>query len=87
MLENIKSIFFKRNIFLYLDEHKKLDLIKYNKYHQNYLCISIINYINFTWKLILYNENGVTKEYDGADKVKFEGQYLNGKRNGKGKEY
>jgi len=87
MLGNIKSSFFTRILFLYLDEHRKLELIKYNKYYQNDLGISIINYINFTGNHILYNEKGIAKELDGVDRLIFEGEYLNGKRNGKGKEY
>ena len=36
----------------------------------------------------LKNGNGKVREYDiNNDKLKFEGEYLNGKRNGKGKEY
>ncbi len=31
--------------------------------------------------------NGKRKEYYNNDKLKFEGEYANGKRNGKGKEY
>ena len=34
----------------------------------------------------LKNGNGKIKEYD-YDKLLFEGEYLNGRRNGKGKEY
>ena len=71
MLGNIKSSFFKRILFEYLDEHRKLDLIKYNKYYQNDLCISIINYINFTGKHILYIEKGIAKEFSGRDRLKF----------------
>ena len=33
------------------------------------------------------NGNGTIKEYDDNDKLIFEGEYLKGKRNGKGKEY
>ena len=33
------------------------------------------------------NGTGKVKEYDFNGKLKFEGEYLNGKRNGKGKEY
>ena len=33
------------------------------------------------------NLNGKGKEYGENGKLKFEGEYLNGKRNGKGKEY
>ena len=35
----------------------------------------------------LINGNGKVKEYDNYGKLEFEGEYLNGKRNGKGKEY
>ena len=36
---------------------------------------------------ILKNGNGFMKEYDFEEHIKFEGEYLNGVRNGKGKEY
>ena len=35
----------------------------------------------------LINGNGKVKEYDGYDNLIFEGGYLNGERNGKGKKY
>ena len=35
----------------------------------------------------LNNGNGTIKEYDHEGKLKYEGEYLNGGRNGKGKEY
>ena len=35
----------------------------------------------------LKNGEGYIKEYNYDGKLKFEGEYLNGKRNGKGKEY
>ena len=34
----------------------------------------------------LNNGKGNVKEYDHEDKLEFEGEYLNGKKNGKGKE-
>ena len=40
---------------------------------------------NIIYELI--NGNGKAKEYWNNDKLSFEGEYLNGKRNGKGKEY
>ena len=40
---------------------------------------------NIIYKLI--NGNGKVKEYYYNDNLEFEGEYLNGKRNGKGKEY
>ena len=33
------------------------------------------------------NGKGYIKEYYGNGELKYEGEYLNGKRNGKGKEY
>ena len=40
---------------------------------------------NITYEL--KNGNGNVKEYYNNGELKFEGEYLNGKRNGKGKEY
>ena len=40
---------------------------------------------NILYELI--NGNGKVKEYDEEGQLKFEGEYLNGKKNGKGKEY
>ena len=85
MLENIKSSFFIQKLFGYVTEKKKLKLVEYNKAFQNYINISINNYIHFTAKYIIYDRKG--KEYDYKDNLLFEGEYLNGERNGKGKEY
>ena len=35
----------------------------------------------------LKNGKGLMKEYDEDDEVKYEGEYLNGEKNGKGKKY
>ena len=60
----------------------------YNKILQKNLNISIINYKHFSGRYIIYDQNGVGKEYNGYDdKLIFEGEYLNGERNGKGKEF
>ena len=41
---------------------------------------------NIIYELI--NGNGKVKEYNkNNEQIKFEGEYLNGKKNGKGKEY
>ena len=37
--------------------------------------------------LKLKMEKAITKEYDEYEELKFEGEYLNGQRNGKRKEY
>ena len=92
MLKNVKSIYFIRNLFLYVDEYPKLKLVKYNKSLQKTLNINIINYIHFKGKYIIYKSKGKGKDYVGyRDKLLYEGDYINGqrngKRNGKGKEY
>ena len=88
MLRNIKSIYFIKIIFSYVNERKKLKLVKYNKILQKNLDINIINYQHFTGKYLIYEPNGIGKEYCGYDETLiFEGEYLNGERNGKGKEY
>ena len=87
-LNNIKSKYIKIYIFSCFDEKRKLEIIKYCKNIQNLLDIKLINYKFFSKKHILYELNGKVKEYNGyTDKMEFEGEYLNGKRNGKGKEY
>ena len=87
MLKNIKSSYIIKIIFFYVDEGKKLKLIKYNKNFQKYINITIINYKHFTGRYIIYESNKKGKEYNYCDTLRFEGEYLNGKRNGKGKEF
>ena len=88
MLKNVKTSFFLRVLFSYMDEKQKLELIKYNKSLQENINISLINYKLFSGKYIEYELNGNGKEYDFIDdRLLFEGEYLNGKSNGKGKEY
>ena len=88
MLKKVKSFYFIKNLFVYLDEKRKLKIMKYNKSFQKIINININNYIHFQRKYIIYNSKGKGKEYNGYnDKLVFEGEYLNGERNGKGKEY
>ena len=89
MLENIKSSYFTKRVFSFVDEKQKQKLVKPNKSLQKKIDISIINYIHFNRRYIIYESNGKGKEYinDCYDFLIFEGEFLNGKRNGKGKEY
>ena len=84
-LDNIISIDFSEKIFSYLIEKRKLEIIHYNKRIQNELNININNYKTLTGKYLKYET--IVKEYNYNGKLEFEGEYLNGKRNGKGKEY
>ena len=92
MLSNIKSSFFIRNFYFFIDERKILNIIHFNKKLQNLWNISLINYKFLSGKYKVYDNNGkgngYGKEYDGfSDELIFEGKYLNRKRHGKGKEY
>ena len=88
MLDNIKSSYFIKIIFFYLNEGKKLKIIRYNKYLQNIIDINLINYKLFSGRYIIYETNGEGKEFSCHNgELLFEGVYSNGKRNGKGKEY
>ena len=87
-LKDIKSKYIKILIFSYLDEKRKLEIIKCNKSIQNLLDIKFINYMFYSDKQIIYELNGNIKEYNEVfDKIEFVGEYLNGKRSGMGKEY
>ena len=78
-LKNIKSKYSIENIFLFLEEKKKLEIIKYSLYFQNILEIGLENYKSCCEKYITYEENGKGKEYlKKYDRLMFEGEYLNG---------
>ena len=87
MRKQIKSSYIFEKIFSYIDESKKLEIVKYAKDIQKVLNIDIINYRLFSGKYIIGEKNGICKVYDYNDNLIFVGEYLNGKRNGKGKEY
>ena len=88
MLDRIRAIFFIRKLFSNIDERIKLKIVRYNKSLQKKIDISLINYKIFSGRYIIYEINGIGKEYNGYnDILEFEGEYLNGERNGKGKEY
>ena len=84
----INSIYNLKNIFSFLSEKQKLNIIIYNTNLQNKLDININDYKRISGRYIVGERNGKGKEYDiSRNNVLFEGEYLNGKRNGKGKEY
>ena len=91
MLKIVKSSYFIRIIFSFMDEKQKLKLIKYNKSLKENMNIRLVSYKIFSRKYIIYETNKKGKEYDTYldknDVLIYEGEYLNGKRNGKGKEY
>ena len=87
-LQDIKSKYILKEIFLYLNPKQKLDLIIYNKYLQKIFEVDIKDYQKISGKYKIGEKNGKGKEYSiGTNELIFEGEYINGKRKGKGKEY
>ena len=84
-LDNIIYFDILEKIFSCLTEKKKLELIHYNKKIQNELDINLNNYKTFTGKYLKYET--IVKEFNSDNILIYEGEFLNGKRNGKGKEY
>ena len=83
--QSIKSVYIIKEIFSLLDIWKKLNMVKYSKLYQNLLNININNYKERSDKYIVAEKDGKVKEYNKKDnKLIYEGEYLNGKRNGKG---
>ena len=86
MLENIKSPYILNIILFHITEEKKLKLFIYNKVLQNKTNIHLINY-KLLSKYIIHKSKNIIKEYFAYNDYIFEGEYKNGKKNGKGKEY
>ena len=87
-LGDIKSSYILRTIFSFLEEIQKLNMILYNKELQRKCLIDNEDYKKMRKKYKIADKNGEGKEYIiDTNNLIFEGGYLNGKRNGKGKEY
>ena len=88
MLENIKSLYILKNVFINIEDEIKLNLVKYNKKLQKKLDISLIDYKFFSNKYIVYEDNGKGTIYNAFNnKILYNGEISNGKKNGRGKEY
>ena len=89
MLENIRSKYILKYLLSHIGEKKKLNLVKYNKNLQTKLNIKLLNYKIFSGNyttIIGHNKN--IKIYDAyKDNLVYEGEFSNGHKNGKGKEY
>ena len=87
-LNSIKSKRIFKCIFSLLDKRKKLILLNYNKTLQYKIGVDIDDYKKETKTEKLGEKNGLGKEYIISSNIlMFEGEFLNWKRNGKGKEY
>ena len=80
ILNKIRSNYILQRVFSYLNELSKLDLIKCNKNLQNKIDIKLINYKLYSGVYIEYEQDGKGKEYYYDGNLRFEGEYLNGKR-------
>ena len=83
MLKKIKSSYFVRIFFSYIEEKKKSKIVKCNKNLQKNINISIINYKHFSGKYLIYESDGNVKKYNGYDDTLL----FEGRLNGIGKEY
>ena len=86
--KGVKSSYIIKSIFSYLKESRKIKLVAFNKKYQNKFGIKIEDIKITSGKLKFAPWNGYGKEFClKSGELIYEGEYLNGKRNGKGKEY
>jgi len=87
-LDSIKSAFILKELFSFLNEKIILGIIIYNKNLQKKVEVDINNYKKISCKYKVGEKNGKGCEYKLNTKILiFEGDYRNGKRNWKGREY
>ena len=87
-IESINSLYILKEIFSLLSEKLKLEIIIYNKDLQNKLDINIENYKKIRGIYREVEKDGKGEEYNISNgELIFEGEYKNGKRNGKGIKY
>ena len=77
-----------QKIFNLLNMHKKLKIIKYNSQIQNIINININTYRTYSGKFVVVYNNEKIREFSSINgELLYEGEYLNGYKNGYGKEY
>ena len=87
MLADIKSSYFVKKVFSYINIKKKLKIIKYNSTIKNKINLNLTYYKLFSTRYIIYSTKKSGKEYNLRNELLYEGEYLNGERSGKGKDY
>ena len=88
LIKTVKSKYITIEIFSYLNQNVKLEIIKYNKKYHNLLEINIESYKKVSKKIRIIENNGFGKEYTMDERILiFKGLYLNKKKHGKGIEY
>ena len=75
-------------MFSLIYNKRQLKLVKYNKRFQSIINVNLDHYKIYSEKYILYKGVGKWNEFNSSDdRLIYEGEYLNGLRNGVGKEY
>ena len=84
--KSMQSLYILKNIFSFLSEKQKLNLILYNIHLQKQFNINIEDYKAISGIYRESDKNGKGKEYDISTNIMiFEGEYLNRKEMEKGK--
>ena len=87
-MENINEEFFWNVAFSNVSEWRLLKIIQYNKHIQKILKKNLMNYKMMSRVFIVDESTTKGEIYDVCNnQIIYEGGYLNGKKNGKGKEY
>ena len=87
-IKSIKSFYIIGIVFSFLQNKKKLELIKNNKNLQRKFQIDIEYYKEKSGKYKVMENERFGKEYNlYTNRLMFEGYYLEGKKNGEGKDY
>ena len=89
MIKKIKSSYILKKIISHLYYPSRLDIFKYNKSLQNKIDLNLESYKKRSGRYIIYDDTkNKAKEYSLLnDNLVYEGEYINGKRNGIGREY
>ena len=86
LIKTVKFELIIENIFSCLEEKTKLIIIVHNKKYQNLFGFDIDYYRKKSGKYRIKEKNGICKEYTlDENKLIFEGEFKNGKKNGKAK--
>ena len=88
-MENIRAKYILKYIIFHISQKKKLNLIRYNKCIQTKLNIKLLNYKIVSCNYITIYENDKNGKINDAykDMLVFDGEFSNGHKNGRGKEY
>ena len=86
--EDIKSIVVLKNIFSFCEENKKFKIMLYNKWLQKKFGIDIECYKKLRGRYFKGDRNGHGQVFIlDSNILLFEGEYIDGEINGKGKEF